>query len=78
MPPAIPGSKQEKINKSSPAMSKAKMGDVIAELITQVNALTVASNARGAKLDLDAGVTDTNYAALTAVPATPIKSLEAR
>lgn len=72
------GSKQEKVNKSSPALSKAKLGDVVAELVAQVNALTVASNARGTKLDADAGVTDTNYAALTSVPATPIKSLEAR
>lgn len=72
------GSKQEQVNKSSPAMSKAKVGDVVAELVAQVNALTAKHNALAAKLDADAGVTDTNYAALTGVTATTIKDLESR
>lgn len=69
------GSNQEKVNKSSPAMSKAKVGDVVAELVAQVNILTSAHNTLVAKLNADAGVTDTNYAV---VAATPIVSMEAR
>jgi hypothetical protein len=72
---ATRGSRQEKVNKSMPALSKAKLGDVIAELTAQVNVLTAAHNVLVAKLNLDAGVTDTNYAA---VAATPIVSMEAR
>lgn len=69
------GSKQEKVNKSSPAMNKAKVGDVVAELVAQVNILTAAHNVLVAKLNLDAGVTDVNYAT---VAATPIVTMEAR
>lgn len=72
---ATPGSKQEKVNKMAPAASKAKLGDTVAELVDQVNALTAAYNTLVAKLNLDAGVTDTNYAA---VAATTIKTLEQR
>jgi hypothetical protein len=75
---AARGSRQEKVNKSSPALSKAKLGDVVAELVAQVNALTTAHNAMAAKLDADAGVTDTNYTALTGVSATAIKDMESR
>jgi hypothetical protein len=72
------GSRQEKVNKSSPAMSRAKVGDVVAELVAQVNAITAKHNALAAKLDADAGVTDTNYGALTGVPVTTIKDMESR
>lgn len=72
---AVKGSRQEKVNKSSPAMNKAKAGDVIAELTAQVNILTAAHNVLVAKLNADAGVTDVNYAA---VAATPIVSMENR
>lgn len=72
---ATPGSRQEKVNKASPALSKAKLGDLVAELTAQVNILTAAYNVLVAKLNADAGVTDVNYAA---VAATPIKSMEQR
>lgn len=72
---ATPGSKQEKVNKAMPINAKVKMGDVIAELIAQVNILTAAHNVLVAKLNLDAGVTDVNYAT---VASTPIVSIEAR
>ena len=72
---AAKGSRQEKVNKSSPAMSKAKLGDVVAELVTQVNILTAAQNVLVAKLNADAGVTDVNYAT---VASTPIVGMETR
>lgn len=75
---AVPGTNQEMVNKAMPANAKVKAGDVMAELIAQVNALTTKHNALLAKLDADAGVTDTNYAATNAVTATAIASLEAR
>jgi hypothetical protein len=75
---AKPGSRQDKVNKSSVALSRAKLGDVVAELVAQVNANTAKHNALVAKLDLDAGVTDTNYTALTGTPATVIKDMESR
>jgi len=52
--------RQSAVNKMTPAASKAKLGDVVADLVAKHNALL-------AKLDLDAGVTDTNYKALHAV-----------
>ena len=44
------------LHRAMPANARVQLGDVIDELITKHNALL-------AKLDLDAGVTDTNYAA---------------
>lgn len=44
------------LNRAMPANARVQLGDVIDELITKHNALL-------AKLDLDAGVTDTNYTA---------------
>lgn len=75
---ATPGTNQEKINKASPANAKAKLGDVVAELVAQVNTLTTSYNALLAKMDADVGVTDTNYTSTRAVPATAIKGLETR
>lgn len=72
---AVRGSRQEKVNKASPALSKAKLGDVVADLTARVNVLTAAYNVLVAKLNLDAGVTDTNYAT---VASTPIVSMESR
>lgn len=46
----------EQLNKMNPAARDAKLGSKLNELITNHNALC-------AKLDADAGVTDTNYAA---------------
>lgn len=36
---AVKGSRQEKVNKTAPALSKAKLGDVIADLTSQFNTL---------------------------------------
>lgn len=72
------GNNQAKLNRSTPAAARAKLGDVVADLIGQVNAITTKYNALAAKLDLDAGVTDTNYVALTGVPAVVIADLESR
>lgn len=47
-----------------PANKQAALGDVVADLIAANNALATKFNAVLAKLDADAGVTDTNYAAL--------------
>ena len=72
------GINQEKLNRALPAAARAKMGDVIADLIVQVNVLTTKHNALVAKLDADAGVTDTTYVSLTGVTAFVIKDLESR
>lgn len=78
MAAAKAGTRQDAVNKATPALAKAKVGDVVQELIDQVNSLTAKVNTLTAKLDLDAGVTDTNYTALCAVPAVTIKSMELR
>ena len=51
---------QGELNRMNPAASHAKLGDVLNDLITKFNATL-------AKLDADAGVTDTNYVATQAV-----------
>lgn len=75
------GTRQLAVNKNSPAMFKAKVGDVLAELLAQSNAQTATINALLVKLDA-AGATvvglGTNYASTLAVPATPIVDLENR
>lgn len=78
MAAAKSGTRQDMLNKTTPGTAKAKLGDIIAELTAQVNALTTAHNALTAKLDADAGVTDTNYTSLTGVTATTIVSMENR
>jgi hypothetical protein len=47
---------KELLNNSSPAAEYTKLGNLLDEMITKHNALC-------AKLDADAGVTDTNFAA---------------
>lgn len=83
-----PGTVQSQLNRDSPAALDARLGDVLAELITennrleaQVAALTTKFNAVLTKLDADAGVTDTNYSSLqaaTAFTAVTTKDLESR
>lgn len=51
------GNLQDELNRMNPAAAHAKLGDLLNEIITKHNALA-------AKLDADAGVTDTNYSAL--------------
>lgn len=67
--------RQRALNHGSPAAARAKTGDVLADLIAQVNALTAANQTLVAKLNADAGVADTNYVAVTN---TVIKDLESR
>lgn len=50
----------DRLNRAMPANKTANLGTVLQELIDRHNALL-------AKLDADAGVTDTNYAALLSV-----------
>lgn len=56
----------DELNRLSPATSHAKLGDVIADLITTVNKVVADNVALTAKLNADAGVTDTNYATTAA------------
>lgn len=51
---------QKELNKMNPVADHAKLGDILNDLITKHNAVC-------AKLDADAGVTDTNFTALHAV-----------
>lgn len=51
------GNLQDELNRMNPAAAHAKLGDLLNEIITKHNALA-------AKLDADAGVTDTNYSLL--------------
>lgn len=46
------------------ALATGQAGSDVARLVTQVNNLTLALRQLTAKLDADAGVTDTNYDAL--------------
>jgi histidinol phosphatase-like enzyme len=68
--------KQAAVNKTS----KVKVGDALADVIAAHNALAAKFNAVLAKLDADAGVTDTNYAATQAVAGgtLTVPSLETR
>lgn len=66
MPINTSGTVQAQMNRMNPTAADAKLGDVLVELIAKHNALL-------AKLDADAGVTDTNYVATLAVA-----SLESR
>jgi len=50
------GNLKDELNRMNPAASHAKLGDLLDEIITKHNTMV-------AKLDADAGVTDTNYAA---------------
>lgn len=52
----------DELNRMAPAAAHAKLGDVVAELITKHNALC-------AKLDADAGVTSTDYASTLGITA---------
>lgn len=57
MPANVAGTVQNQLNRMNPTAADAKLGDLLKELIDKHNALC-------AKLDADAGVTDTNYTAL--------------
>ena len=57
MPATVGRNLKDELNRMNPAAAHVKLGDVVDELITKHNAAM-------AKLDADAGVTDTNYASL--------------
>lgn len=57
----MPVDHKDRINKTAPALSDAKLGTTTAELIDAVNALHGVVKALVTKLNADAGVTDTNY-----------------
>lgn len=57
---------QDKLNRCMPIADDVKLGDMLQGMITAYNGLETKYNALLAKLDLDAGVTDTNYAATLA------------
>lgn len=78
MAAAKSGTRQDALNRMNRAASNAKLGDTVEDLRVQLNTLSTKFNALLAKLDADAGVTDTNYAATQAVPATAIESMETR
>lgn len=56
---------QKNLSNMTPAANDANLGLLLAELIAAHNALLAKHNALCAKLDLDASVTDTDYASLT-------------
>lgn len=56
-------SKVQDLNNMNPAASYADLGTTLDDVIKAHNALAVKLNALLAKLDLDAGVTDTNFVA---------------
>ncbi len=80
-----PFSVQQKLNKVSPGAAEAGLGDIINDLITAVTASQTAlaalkadHNALIAKLNLDAGVTDVDYAVSTAAAQTAVVPLTSR
>ena len=72
------GNVQDELNRCMPAASHAQLGDVLNDLLTGYNDLAAKHNALLAKLDADAGVTDTNYAALESAAYTSLKTLAQR
>lgn len=69
---------QDELNRCMPAADHAKLGNLLNDLITAVNANTTAIKAVAAKLDADAGVTDTNYASTITASLAAISTLAAR
>lgn len=62
----VAGTVQDKLNRCMPAAKYARLGDLLVHLIDNVNALRASNALLTAKMDLDAGITDSNYTALTA------------
>lgn len=69
---------QDELNRLAPAAAHSGLGDIIYDLITAVNANITALKAIAAKLDADAGVTDTNYASLNTNSLATINTLATR
>ncbi len=54
------------LNRATPGLNRVKLGDVMSDMIAEHNALVTKYNALLAKLDADAGITDTDYVATVA------------
>jgi hypothetical protein len=72
------GNVQDELNRCMPAAAHGKLGDVLNDLLTAYNDLAAKHNALLAKLDADAGVADTNYAATQSASYTSLKTLAQR
>ncbi len=69
----VAGTVRDVLNRCMPVAKYVRLGDLLDHLVTNVNALQVSHLALTAKMDLDAGITDTNYASLT----NPVKAASA-
>lgn len=69
---------QDRLNRRDPTARDVREGDLLAEMIDQHNVLVGKYNALLAKLDADAGITDTNYAATVGVAEGMIVALKDR
>lgn len=76
---------EDQLNRAAPAFAAAKVGTTLKELIIGHNALRAdtialrtAFNTAMTKLNADAGVTDTNYAAVGALTAVAVGNLGTR
>lgn len=67
--------KADRLNRSMPAASAVKLGNLLNELIATVNAQRDVITTLVTKLNADAGVTDTNY---TAASLKAVKTLDQR
>ena len=70
--------KADILNRSMPAAHKVMLGDLLNQIIAAYNDLATKHNALLAKLDADAGVTDTNYTALLSEASTALLDLNSR
>jgi hypothetical protein len=74
-PTTRPLTNQKALNRESLALGRAKLGDVLVDLITLCNQQNAVIKTLVTKLNADAGVTDTNY---TAASLADVKGLEDR
>lgn len=70
--------RQQYLNNMSPAANRAKLGNVLADLVAAHNDLRAKYVALLGKLDLDAGVTDINYTSLESPTLPAVVDLESR
>lgn len=64
-----PHTPRQKLNRLTPGAAEVLLGNIVNELITAVNQLIADKAVLEAKLNADAGVTDTNYGAADTVTA---------
>lgn len=73
-----PFTNRQKLNRTTPAAADVKLGDLLVDVVTQLNALRADVTTLQAKLNADAGVTDTNYGAVDTSVAAGITTVDAR